>query len=219
MTTVSQILGSAAVGGGPFLTSPKDFLRYSTRYINLLDGGTQKYTAEEANFFATIAKAGVQSATSFTANTWKTIVDVSGEGFLFNTISPAVTGGSQTLSTRITVDGEPYEFSVSPTGVSMRQVVGMLDAFNSSGTGGSSNNDPDNRFAGFNYGSGGGVAGVSAGHLLFPTGSDLHIPSLVSMLKANQVLKFLSSLKVEMRVDSNISDATARMCGVMYKLN
>lgn len=74
------------------------------------------YYANNTNFWARVAEYGAH-APIVAADTWVTVCDVTGSGYLYNAISPAFpdTTANQTLDLELTVDGDITTFSVTVT--------------------------------------------------------------------------------------------------------
>lgn len=203
MTTVSQILGGSSAGG-PFLSDPRDMLRWVTANVDIWYGGSSKWRADDeaADFFSVYDNLGtiVATGTPWVSDTYKTIVDVAGAGFLYDVVGPRapVTSGPFTGSIRITLDDATYEFTSTAIPAKGRMMVGYMVPEAPNG-----NEDIDNQML------------LGSGNFINPV-RRLNIAGLLTIYRANQVLKFLNGLKVEAKMTTP-GTTPALGAGVRYR--
>ena len=73
-----------------------------------------QYTVSSIAFWDSIGWHGAFAASSVD-NTYKTVCDITGSGFLFHVISPAITNTTDDVMFRITVDGTEYVIAKTQT--------------------------------------------------------------------------------------------------------
>lgn len=211
---------SALYGGGNrWITNPKHLpiAAYASTDLNLKNalGGTVLSSA--AGFYTNLAYRGASSAITVAA-TAVTVANITGSGFLCNMVSPTHTASFRPTFI-VTVDGVAYTIAPSATiAAGKRLVVGPLSHGVSTTTalGGATlvdhlhdgNSVAD---AGFNAAMVGGVAmaGGTAGLYTPETALNFNLP----------VLRFESSLKVEMLASLLSANAVDKQCGVTYRLD
>ena len=113
MTSISQKFGLGS-GGGVHFTNPGEFLPCcaTATSLNVADSGGSARASDTTAFFTEMARRGVQDQTNWTANTYKTILSVSGGG-LMGAYVGCTAGGAETHTVRITVDGTATEMTIS----------------------------------------------------------------------------------------------------------
>ena len=105
---------AAAVGGGGIhFSEPWKLSPYAASVANVLvinASGSGEASSATA-FFATMALRGLQDQTDWTADTYKTLLSVTGKGLVANIVGP--TAGSTSITTfELTVDGTLTEIAV-----------------------------------------------------------------------------------------------------------
>lgn len=206
---------SLLIGGGSrWITNPKQLNRVSvlTTGLNIKTTNAVATGSHLAGFFTALALRGAQTSIAV-ANTYVTVCNITGSGFLANCISPAHTA-SHTPTIRITVDGVVYTITPSAAqpvnhriligNTTVGASVGVVEAL--SPNGGSDN--------GFWPASVGGFNQVTASQVA------ISIPTPEAALSYGlPVLRFESSLLVEMRTDLLSADAVQKQCGASYILD
>lgn len=214
--------GTAAqlIGANRWITNPKHLPVSTVNQANL----SLKTSATVANNFT-----AVNSAASFTAmalrgaqtsvavaDTYVTLANLTGAGFLFNVICATNTGAVYTPTIRITVDGVVYTISPSSTvNATFRMVLGVLIAAAPSvsaiaAVGSdiiSPNAGPDN-----------GFSNANVGGLYNPAVAAITTPEMI-LAYGLPCLRFESSLLVEMKTSLLASSANDRLGGVSYRLD
>ncbi len=165
-----------------------------------------------AGFFTALALRGAQTSIAV-ADTYVTVANISGSGFLANCVSPTHTA-THTPTIRITVDGTAY--TIAPSAVqplSSRMVLGPTSSGASVGAiealslnGGSDNGFLNAAVGGLNQ----IVTGNTAISLMTPEG-------LLSY--GYQLLRFESSLLVEIKCSLLSANAVDKQCGATYILD
>jgi hypothetical protein len=216
--TGGQLIG----GGGRFITNPKHMPLLSVREasLNIKAGVTAQHLASAAAFWTALARDGATAAITV-ADTYVTVCSLSGAGFLFNVISPTHTAGF-IPTFRITVDGTQYVIAPSANQtLAWRMVLGALTIGTSAvgPTTAAVAGDialPNGAFdAGFVAAKVGGVrqyGGAGADFLGIPT---------ENAIMSNQLamLRFESSLVVEVKASLLSGTANDKNCGATYKLD
>lgn len=174
-------------------------------------GGTLYIEASTAvnssTFWSRVNEAGANLDTNWTADTYKTVVDVSSQrGLLMHVLGPYAPNSATTFTFRITIDGTAYTYSFTTSG---QERVGMHCAL---GHHASSTDDTitqsEYRTVDTNY----------AGELM-RHGSNVWVPTFLHPLAwGMRMVEYTTSLKVEIKIDA-AQTATAnqeRQCGVIY---
>lgn len=130
MANLSTLIGSGSSGGGssPFNYDAKTMIPFWAYYMRvkqtsssvLISNGLSFWTDRMAHFGA----VGFITA----ADTWVTICDVTGGGFLLNAIAPRPASGSAIETIEITVDDVVTTFSFNTTGA-YRLCVGSFSDY------------------------------------------------------------------------------------------
>jgi hypothetical protein len=216
--TARQLIG----GGGRFITNPKHMplLSVIQTALNAKTSPTAQSIASVAGFWTAIARDGATAAITV-ADTYVTVCSLSGAGFLFNVISPTHTAGF-IPTFRITVDGTQYVIAPSANQtLAWRMVLGAV-TMGTSTTGIATasvagdiivpNGAFDVAFANAKIG---GVRQYGASAVDF-----LGIPSETAIM-SNQLamLRFESSLVVEVKASLLSGTANDKNCGATYKLD
>lgn len=207
-------------GASRWITNPKHLVNVSVQNdkLGLKNTLTTQQLSDAASFFTTIATRGA-SASITVADTYVTLCDLTGAGFMVNAISPTHTA-SFTPTIRITVDGIAYTIAPSAAQTAYyRFVLGTLTNYLSivsvstaavAGDIISPNSAQDSGFAGSRTG---GVVQAS-------TNGVLGVPSPDAALSYGfPVLRFESSLKVEVKCSDLSGTAADKQCGVTYRLD
>lgn len=135
MTNIASKFGLG--GGGVNFTDPRKFdrnlcLASGLRIFNSAVSGS---AASTAGFFTNGILGGVDDDTNWSADTYKTLLNVSsGAGQLGALVGPASLAGTPTTTWRITVDGTAYTVAVVHSTTAERAVLGAV--FQDGGTGG-----------------------------------------------------------------------------------
>jgi hypothetical protein len=177
---------------------------------------TNNFTAvNSATSFTAMALRGAQTSVAV-ADTYVTLANLTGSGFLFNVICATNTGAGYTPTIRITVDGTIYTISSSSTvNATFRLVLGALisaapsvSAIGAVGTDIiSPNAGPDN-----------GFSGANVGGLYNPATASIMTPEMI-LAYGLPCLRFETSLIVEMKASLLASSANDRIGGVSYRLD
>ena len=134
---MADIATKFGLGGsaGPHFTDATWFQKTlavdTTIYIR---GIATTRTSQAAEFWtAAIAARGVADDTNWTADTYKTIANISGAGLLYDAIGPAGLAGTPTTTMRITVDGVAYTIAETATTTAHRLILGACFISDSTG--------------------------------------------------------------------------------------
>lgn len=203
------LFGSSA---GIHFKEPWQFMPYCATASAL-----QTYTTADANnasnttaFFTEMARRGLQDTTDWTANTYKTLLNVSsGKGLVACLVGPTA-GGAATTTFRITVDGVQDEIAVTGLASGERAVlikggVNLNSAFTTAG--------------GFQFS---GNEALDADKATF--GAIQGSPAFITpwrMIDAlgTPCLIFTASLLIEAKHSASITNSTATAySAVMYRL-
>lgn len=224
MTNVSELLIPGG-NSGQFLTDPRDMRRYMAQnlYFWKRSGGAFEWASnfeiDDAPYFwdTLMAQDGAAiTSTAWSADTYKTVLDVTGRGFLYNVLGPIWPVANNLFTARVTVDGFPYVISgtVKDSNTS-RLVLGAIDQ-----QGANSNAE----LQGESYAR---IWGWSS-KLASRNTEGVNYQGFGYLLEENrlhemgQVLKFNASVKVEIKSQAAIAvDASARRqhyAGVRYLL-
>lgn len=214
----SALLGA----GGRWVTNPKHLPLVSViqTALNVKELITTKTLASVAGFYTAIAKEGASAAITV-ADTYVTVCNLTGAGFLFNCVSPTHSAGFRP-TIRITVDGTVYTITpsadqtaawrlvlgpttsgISITGVSAASVAGDIIA---------PNNSWDSGFTNARIGGVVQHGGSAADFLGIPT------PAAI-MRHGLPMLRFESSLLVEMKCNLLSGTANDKNCAATYLLD
>lgn len=124
MSVFSQFFTTSSASGIHF-ADPRLMFRYfaqsNTLWLN-------DY-ASTTSFWLELAKHGATDATSWTADTYKTLLSVSGKGLVHNIIGPVMASTTDTSTVRITVDGVVTVITLpgsSGGGTNLRAVLGPV---------------------------------------------------------------------------------------------
>lgn len=210
---------SALFGGGSrYITNPKHLSAFAAAgsVINVKTSTTTIQTTAAAAAFTALALRGAQASVSV-ADTYVTVANLTGAGFMFNCISPTHDTLSFTPTFRITVDGVVYTVAPSTTFVNLyRMVLGPvtsgLPSISGIATIGSDIpgvNSPTD--VGFLSAMVGGVP-TTTGNIAIPT------PEQILAFQM-QCLRFESSLLVEMKTSLLGSTAINKQCAVTYRMD
>lgn len=214
----SALLGA---GGGRWITNPKHLPLHVMQSATILvkTGTSGTAAANNSAIYTSLANRGAQASISV-ADTYVTIANLSGAGFLFNVISPTHSA-SFAPTIRITVDGTVYTFAPSSSISSgYRLLLGPLipmqpatAAGNTASTVGDiplplSGNDPG--FAS-GYGSVGGVPNIGGN-------SGLLTPEQILSMGWS-CLRFEQSLLVEAKCSLLSGTAVDKSCAATYRLD
>lgn len=115
-------------GGGPGLKNPNDMTRIlglASRFA-MTNVATTVVAANAAGFFTEAALRGIADDTNWTADTYKTILSVSGGAEVYNIIGPTGLAGTPTTTFEITVDGVLYEIAMTATTTGHRAMLGAM---------------------------------------------------------------------------------------------
>lgn len=80
--------------------------------LNVFDNGNIIQDSSTTAFFTQMASRGLQDTTNWTANTYKTLLTVTGAGFVAGIVGPTA-GGTQTTTFEITTDGILDEIAIT----------------------------------------------------------------------------------------------------------
>lgn len=214
---------SALFGGGSrFITNPKHLPIVSVvqTALNIKEGTTTKTLASAAGFHTAMARDGA-TASITVADTYVTVANLTGSGFLFNAVSPTHTAGF-IPTMRITVDGIQYVIAPSANQtLNWRMVLGatipgVSVALPATATIVSDVPLPNGGWdAGFFASKVGGVRQYGDSSSAF-----MSIPSESAILSSNMpVLRFESSLLIEMKASLLSANAVDKKCSVSYRLD
>lgn len=205
-------------GGSRYITNPKHLSAFAAAgsVINVKTSATTLQTTAAAAAFTALALRGAQASVSV-ADTYVTVANLTGAGFMFNCISPTHDTLSFTPTFRITVDGVVYTLAPSTTFVNLyRMVLGpvtsglpSISGISTIGSDIPGVNSPTD--LGFQTAMVGGVP-TATGNISIPT------PEQILAFQM-QCLRFESSLLVEMKTSLLGSTSINKQCAVTYRLD
>jgi len=145
---------------------------------------------------ASIANGGAYITNAVGANTWYTLANITGAGYMGNVISQANSAASSTVDIEITVDGALYTMTLTAQTTTSRAILGGVVGFNMTGStlAPSSNSVLSNSYS-----------GLAA------------IPELLG--SGGMVLRFDTSLLVRVRGSSVYGSGLYVYAGVTYRLD
>lgn len=209
-------------GGGRYITNPKHLpiLSINQAGLGIKTAITTTSVANTAGFFTALALDGAESAITV-ADTYVTVTSQTGAGFLFNLVLPTHSAAHRSTA-RITIDGVIYTITQSADQTALwRMVIGALSIGKSTAgiaTAAVAGDtiDPNGAWdAGFNRAKIGGVRqyGASASDLLT-------VPSESAIMTYNMpMLRFESSLLVEMKCSLLSGTAADKQCGATFRMD
>lgn len=198
--------------GGKWITNPKHlpiFLAENT-YVLIKTANTSSQPATAGPFFDNMAFVGAQAAVTV-ADTYVTVADLTGAGFMFNCVSPCG-DVAHTPTIKLTVDGVVHTFAPSANTVATsRLYLGPLTSGIDTAASGADMGPNGSTDYGFNVVSIGGIENVKYG---------VGIPVPTRILAAGwPCLRFETSLKVEMKCSDLSADAQKVKCAVTYRMD
>lgn len=135
MTNIATKFGLNRATGVNF-TDPKKFDRNLclSSGLRIFDSSVSGSASTAAGFFTNGVLGGVDDDTNWTADTYKTLLNVSsGSGLLGALVGPTALAGTPTVTWRITVDGTAHTVAVVHSTTAQRAVLGA--AFQDGGAG------------------------------------------------------------------------------------
>ena len=215
----SAIIGS---GGSRWVTNPKllPILSVYSSALKLKTGTITSTDSTVAGFYTALAYEGAASAITV-ADTYVTVCDLTGGGFMFNAVGPSHTAAFRP-TIRITVDGTVYTITPSADqALSRRLVLGPLIHSISTATPSAATIVSDTSLPNSGWDSGFFAAKVGGVRQYGDSASAfVSIPTESALMTFNMpVLRFESSLKVEMKASLLSGTATDKQCGVTYRLD
>lgn len=212
--------GVPSSGGGIHFIDPRFMYRsyvFATGLWVVTHNGSSTIASTTASFFTELANRGTADNTTWTANTYKTIVNVtSSAGLVSHLLGPTGLAGTPTTTFEITVDGSLREIPVVASASGYRASLGPL----SQGVGGSNNvffttagapqAGPDSRTADQTT----DQLSVNGGSVVEP------IPFASLSLLGTPLLQFNNSLLVRMKSSENNSTTTnnEQQSAVSYRI-
>lgn len=214
-------LSTYAGGGNRWITNPKHLNKQAiaqTR-LSLKSAPGTLVDSSSASFFTALALRGAQTSITV-ADTYVTVANLSGSGFLFNCVSPQHSS-TATPTIRITVDGTVYTITPSAAiGATTRLVLGPVvptPSVAAAATGATAgdiivpNAANDNGFVNALVG---GVPTILSGGVV------VGIPTPEAALSFGmQCLRFESSCLIEMKCSLLSGTAVDKQCGATYMMD
>lgn len=214
---VPQVASSSGSNGNRWVTSPKQLpifnITDSSLYVK--NSASTSQVSNAAAFYTAAALEGASSAITV-ADTYVTLVDATGGGFLFWCVAPTHSANF-TPTIRITLDGTVY--TIAPTAVfagQKRLVVGAATpgapVITTAGTYNEAhiilpNEAPDPGYVAR-------VGGVNSRNL------PMALPSEMSILTYGfPCVRFETGMKVEMKASLLSATAVDKQCAVTYRLD
>lgn len=205
-----------------YITNPKHLPIIAIHRLALAIkyGISSQYKSDNALFFTQMAYGGAVSAIT-AADAYVTVTSQTGPGFLFNLVLPTHSAAYRS-TTRITVDGIVYTITQSADQTALwRMIIGALTtgySIQGVGTAAVAGDflGPNGAWdAGFNRAKIGGVCQYGAS-----TSDILTIPPESSLMSYNMpMLRFESSLLIEMKCNLLSADAIDKQCGVTFRMD
>lgn len=196
----------------PYQRNPKKALTcYQQVYtgISIKTGGGTLTSSSYADFFTAFSISGA-SASVVTNDTYVTVCDVTGAGFLYNVVGCANTSAGD-AGIKITIDGTVYTYETTGNLISTnyRMCVGNplfvgVNLIDNQGIGATA----DGGITSYS----GGVFKITGGSLLIPTGFALRTYNI-------QGVRFDVSLKVECKIEVILGSGITDQCGAQYILD
>ena len=206
---------SALYGGGSrWITNPKHLGRLSVQNTKLFAKLTNSTTANSsvAGFFTAVALRGAQTSITV-ADTYVTVANITGSGFLVNCVSPTHTA-TFTPTIRITVDGVAYTIAPSAAQpIAHRMLLGPHTVAPSVST---------NESFSPNGGSDNGFWTAQTGGLVQVTSSQVDVALQTpeaAMAYGLPMLRFEQSILVEMKASLLSGTAVDKQCCASYVLD
>jgi len=210
----SALLGAK---NGRWITNPKHMPLVAVSGTNLLlkTSDTTSQNATTAAFYTALALRGAVASISV-ADTYVTVANLTGAGFLMNLVSPTHTAGF-IPTFRLTIDGTVYTIAPSANqSSSARMILGPLvagysiSAISTAAVAGDS--------VGPNAPADPGFSGVITGGL--PVVALASVPTPETILSMGwPALRFESSCLVEMKASLLSGTATDKQCGATYRMD
>lgn len=210
---------SALFGGGSrWINNPKHLARISVFNTKLSLKTAQSTTAKSdaSGFFTALALRG--ASTSITvADTYVTVANLTGAGFLVNCVSPTHSG-TFTPTIRITIDGTVYTIAPSAAQTALnRMVLGPLTPGASASAAATAATAYDIVVPNGSQENGFSIAAVGGVNQITSAGVEAFIVTPESALSYGmQVLRFESSCLVEMKASLLSGTAVDKQCGATY---
>lgn len=175
--------------------------------LNIFDNGNTIRDSSTTAFFTQMASRGLQDTTNWTANTYKTLLTVTGAGFVAGIVGPTA-GGAETTTFEITTDGVLDEIAIT---VAASQRALLLAKY-----GGPTDFTSAELFM---YSGVSGALGVDKATFTISSNPVGVIPGWRQMAMYPQ-LRFSQSLLIRAKHSANITNATATAySAVMYRLD
>lgn len=211
---------SALYGGGSrWISNPKHLgiVSVAASFLNMKTDAASKVLSNNAGFFTNLALRGATASISV-ADTYVTVANITGSGFMCSLVSPTHSAAF-TPTLLITVDGVAYTIEPSSTlAAQKRLMVGPYTIGQPTIEVGSTatindviqipNNSNDTGFNG----------SLTGGVIVAPSHIALITPE-IALSVGMPVLRFESSLKVEMKCSLLSGVAVDKQCGVSYRLD
>lgn len=195
-------------GGGIHFSDPWELwpARITASLLFVYDSAGTARNSTTTNFFTEMARRGVQEQTNWTADTYKTIANISGKG-LFAGYVGCTAGGVETHTLEVTVDGGTaveLAFDTMASGERAFLGVATMDSLYTLAD---------------NFYLPGGEALDANKDTFDHTGSNrLIAPWSVLTLQGTPLLKFETSLLIRAKHSANITNSTATAySAVMYR--
>lgn len=219
---MSGSLSTYTGGGSRYLTNPKHLpiISLVKSGLAIKEGITTQTLSSVAGFFTALARDGASSAITV-ADTYVTVTNQTGPGFLFDLVLPTHSAAHRSTA-RVTIDGTVYTITQSADQTATwRTVIGALTvgASVTSITTASVSGDiplPNASFdAGFKNAKIGGVRQYGS------SGADvLVVPSESAIMTYGMpMLRFESSLLIEMKCNLLSADAVEKQCGATFRMD
>jgi len=208
------ILGAAANGNDLYnvpTSWPWALTRYSRTYVPESSGGSAPVlrSVSQSGFWTIMtANGAVDTGLSRTADTYRTQVDITGEGHMGTIIFPFSLTANITNTARITVDGVQYVCVSAPVPSQDLSVLGFIDVRTVSTTG---------PLGGTTAAT---TKGITVGDFTDYSSASIVIPPISQQIAlGTPVLRFKESLKVELKQSvTSYSGAYLGYSTVQYRL-
>lgn len=214
-STFTNFFGGGGAKGGNVITDPRHF---SAGYVGYGELGVKTAVTGTALsntdlFFTSGALFGAQASIS-AADTYATLCDINGSGFLCNVVSPAHSAGA-IQSFRLTVDGVEYVISPGAPMTNIRAVLGptvpgVVTTYSATAVAGHLIGLGSYADAGFSAAKVGNFDPLFSAYLLRP---------VIILAHGLQCLRFETSLKVEVKSSLLDANTTLRRALATYRLD
>jgi hypothetical protein len=203
----------------PFITDPSHIFTAVCHHDEIAlkaSAGTTSTSADAAFYTTYIPKYGATASVS-ADDTYVTLCDIDGDGFINNIICPTV-AGTHTSTIKFTIDGKVYELEFVDITSTCRVIWGFFMshnpavAYEASDTG---NTNYIGNYTDIGFYSTSLASDSTLGLLHYP----FLVPPYHQYMAGHPGLYFENSCKIEVKINTWSSSLEYERCGVIYRLN